>query len=401
MGVSGGPDSVLLAHIFHTLNLPFCIAHVNYRLRGNDSEADEQLVKKLAQKFKVKCFVYRAKKQELEKKGASLQMLARDLRYRFFEKVAQQEKTDYTVLAHHANDQVETVLLNFFRGCGLDGLTGMKVLDQKKFRPLLTVKKETIEAALKEKKIAFRLDRSNLEDDYKRNFLRNTILPKLEKKWPGIQQTVLDNVQRLDSAAKALASVKPKAIDFNQNFILDIKTLGTDAVFMDHFKKQMVQAGFDLKEIEKLLRNTSTETKKISGPRGQLEKKSGQLRFVTTVSTNKKPTLHKKGNRVSVDIPNLGCFKSLAEEIDATSIKGKLVLRPWQAGDKMMPLGMKGFKKVSDLLTDLKLPLSLKQQVYVLHDTEKIVWLVGFRIDERVKLKDSKPGGKRIFLSIN
>lgn len=398
LGVSGGPDSVLLAHVFHALGLKFSMAHVNYGLRGKESDADEAFVKKLAHELNVQCFVKKA--VVLNKKGESLQMQARALRYAFFESLMQKEKCHVLVLAHQANDQVETLLLNLFRGCGIDGLTGMKVWDDKKFRPLLAINKNTVLDALHDKKIKYRTDSSNAKNDYKRNFLRNQVVPLLEKKWPGIEKTLLENIQRFTSAAKALEQKTNYHFGFDQNFVIDLHQLNTNAILANTFKKQAVKAGFKLDPLQKLLNNKTPGTKNLSGKTGRLEKKGQTLRFMVNHEQEELPALEIKGNQVSISIPQKHVLRSLNEEIDARSIKGPLKLRPWQTADRMIPLGMKGSRLISRMLTDLKLPLSEKKQVQVLCDNEKIVWLVGFRIDERVKLKDRKTSAQSLFLSV-
>lgn len=402
LAVSGGPDSVLLAHIFHHLKLSFSIAHVNYGLRGKDSGADERFVEALADTLDVSCFIKKAPIKKTNAGGKSIQMQAREIRYAFFDAILK-EQNSILVLAHHANDQVETVLLNFFRGCGIDGLTGMKTMEGKKLRPLLNVFKNEILAALEEKKIPYRTDKSNKKDDYKRNFLRNRVVPQLQEKWPGIVNTILENTERLNLVANALHQQKTtKHILFDKDFSLNTTELSADLLLAETFMKQAVQNGFHLKELRKLLQNKkNNETKKLVGKTGQIERKGPQLNFILNKPTGTPAALDIKGNQISIKIPATGFLRHAQERINAHTIKGPLQLRLWKNGDKMVPLGMKGFKKISDLLTDLKLSTSQKNQVYVLCDQEKIVWLVGFRIDNRVKLNGKEKKTEILSLSIN
>ena len=391
IAISAGCDSVLMAYVFKNLGLKFELAHVNYHLRGKDSNRDQDLCQKIARKFKVKIHLTDALIPV--DRNVSLQMIARDLRYRFFDEILKEENCNYLVLAHHADDQVETVMLNLFRGTGLKGMRGMSLKNGKKLRPFLSLSKKEILKACAENDIEWRYDKSNEKSDYKRNYLRNKILPKIEDRWPALRETMMKNAILFGKYVNALKE-EEKKYDFKKPFVLQPKQLYSELnriVFSEALSKN----GFDAENFIKLYDKNSTETKTLLSVNGSIEVKHKQVYFYP-LNTNRTPGLEIKGNKVTIKDCELLQFKSLVEKIDRTKVKGKLLLRQVQPGDKMMPLGMKGMKKISDMLTDLKLSKSMKQKVLLLVDDEKVVWLVGFRIDDRVKTESGKQFRSRI-----
>lgn len=389
LGVSGGADSVLLAYIFKTLELEFSIAHVNYNLRGDESNGDEKFVTELAKKMNVPVFIKKVQARSLKKTGESIQMLARNIRYDYFNEILTQHHIDHLVLAHHANDQIETVLMNIFRGCGLDGLTGMEKINGKSIRPLLACKRSEIEFALKEKKIAFRTDSSNSKNDYKRNYLRNVLIPGIEEKWPGFEKTMLKNIELFKSEKKSSIKNKPtRNFDFSKPFEIEIAEITNQPYALNVFNKLAVKSGFSLDAINKILLPRKTnETKFIACKNGKLENKNGKIFYRPSGITNRNiPVLTHKKNNLFISGIDTDFFKCRSEKISFSKVKGELTVRKWEKGDKLIPLGMTKPKKISDLLTDLKLTADQKDRVYLLCDSTKPLWLIGFRIDNRVKL---------------
>ena len=194
-GISGGPDSVFLLHFLKQLKADVIIAHLNHRLR-KESDAEEAFVKKISENLKFyskKCNVKilsQKSKQGLEESG-------RKLRYEFFNKLAKKYQAKLIITAHHADDNLETIIFNFVRGASLQGLSGMKELEEKLLRPLLDIQKKDILEYLKDKKIAFKIDKSNKDTKFKRNFIRHKIIPQLEKINPSLTQTVTKNAAEL------------------------------------------------------------------------------------------------------------------------------------------------------------------------------------------------------------
>jgi tRNA(Ile)-lysidine synthase len=402
LGVSGGADSVLLVHVFHSLNLNFDIAHVNYSLRGKESDEDAIFVKNLAAKLKVSFHYKKINTKALKQKNESVQMLARDLRYTFFEEILEEEKINHLILAHHAGDQVETVLMNLFRGTGINGLTGIPEKNGSIYRPLLIISKKEIIAALKEKKHAFRTDSSNLKSDYKRNYLRNEILPLIEKKWPGLEKTILRDIENFKSLKKIFNDEAKyvDTVDFTTTFNINSKKLLSDLVQAEVFFQMASANKFNIPALKKILAGNSTETKVLHGLTGTLEIKGQTIYHVPNMIAKNEPSLKIQKNKVLLDNIDISFINKKEETICLKKIQGDLSLRKWQTGDKMIPLGMKGTKKISDILTDLKLTANQKKQVLILCDEVKPLWLVGFRIDNRVKLTGKETANEVLTLRI-
>lgn len=212
LAVSGGPDSACMLDIFSRLqekyNLDLIIAHANYGLRGKDSERDEKFVRSLAKKYQLKVKVLKAK----IKSKSNLENNLRDIRYDFFEKVRAENNFDWVAVAHNLDDQVETFLMRIIRGAGLQGLSAMQFRNKKVIRPLLDVSREKILEYLKENKIKWKLDKTNLETKFLRNKIRNILIPILEKKFnPSIKKTIFDSVVSIASDYDLILDLAEKA----------------------------------------------------------------------------------------------------------------------------------------------------------------------------------------------
>lgn len=401
LAVSGGADSVLLAHIFKSLNLNFSIAHVNFQLRSDESEADELFVKNLAKSLGVNYFVKGVATKSLKKKRESIQMIARTIRYDYFNEMLQKHEFNYIVVAHHANDQVETVLMNLFRGCGIDGLTGMQFKNGNVIRPFLLITRNSIENALKQNKLKFRTDSSNSKNDYKRNYLRNIVIPTIEKKWPGIEKTMLQNIENF-KGLKSIVAENKTDFNFSNSFDISVKTLTSNANYLNSFKESCAKNGFNVAQVSKLLSaRLINESKIIKNRTGFLEVKNGIVSYtINKIEPEIEPEIIIKGRTVLIKNLDSSFYRSKVETISFKKIKGEISLVKWKAGDRMFPLGMNNRKKISDILTDLKLTAAQKKKIYILRDTEKPLWLVGFRIDNRLKLDVKEPEGAVLTIKV-
>lgn len=199
LAISGGVDSMVLLHLFYVLGFKFQVAHVNYKLRGEDSDLDQKTVEDFCKKKQLTLHIYEVSETD-KKPENSIQLWARNLRYNFFKKIQQEQKLEYLVTAHHLNDQLETFIINISRGSGIKGLIGIPENENKILRPLLGLSKDEIYAFAKENKVDFREDLSNHKNDYLRNKIRNKIVPELLETSPDFLTHFSDSLSYLKSA---------------------------------------------------------------------------------------------------------------------------------------------------------------------------------------------------------
>ncbi|WP_114789012.1 tRNA lysidine(34) synthetase TilS [Niabella yanshanensis] len=405
VAVSGGVDSVVLCHLCKEAGFDFGIAHCNFTLRGEDSNRDEAFVREWSKQLNVPFHVVKfATQQYSEEQKLSTQVAARNLRYQWFEQVCVEHEYDFILTAHHADDNIETVLMNFFRGTGINGLTGIQPVHQQVRRPLLFAKRHELESYLKWHGLSFVQDESNLHDDYTRNYFRNTVLPLVAKTYPEVQDNLLDNIGRFNDVAilyrQEIKRLSKKLLitrgeQIHLPVLLLQKTPAMKTVLLELIKPYGFKAT-QLNEVIQLLgsesgRYTLAPSHRILKDRKHLiisplenvadtavviEKGTGTWEFAKGAITLTKTSVATPGKEVHVAL------------LDEALIQYPLLLRPWRAGDYFYPLGMKGKKKLAKFFVDQKLSLADKEKVWVLEMNRKIVWVVGYRIDDRFKMTD-------------
>ena len=403
--VSGGVDSIVLCHLLKKYNANFAIAHCNFGLRAEESDKDECFVEELAEALEVNIHIKKFDTKEyLKNAGISIQMAARELRYQWFSELAKQKGYKYILTAHHQNDLLETVLLNLIRGTGIAGLHGIKPKSGNIIRPLLFATKEHVLKYAEENNLDWREDSSNESAKYQRNLLRLEVIPILKKINSNLEQTLHQSVEKI-SAAEAIFN------QYIEGCRIDFLTKREHYVSLEfEFLKEEIEPhlilfellrpyGFNYSQSEDILRNLDNDAGKkyISSTyilvkdrteliiteksetniflHIQIESNTHQIYFPWSDSTIKIQTTtgFEKTNNFSVAYLNY------------EKLKFPITARLWKEGDSFHPLGMKGKKKVSDFLNDLKIPLNLKENVSVILSGEDIVWVVGYRIDERYK----------------
>ena len=409
LGISGGADSVCLMHVFLELGYSFELAHCNFNLRGEESDADEYFVKDLAKEHQLKVhikqfdtLVYAAENK------ISTQMAARDLRYAWFEKLRIKSKAKYLAIAHHANDDVETFFINLIRGSGLKGFLGIKEKNNAIVRPLLSVSRLEIEKYLKDRGLVFREDSSNASVKYLRNKIRHELIPLLAQMNPSIQQTVNDEMRILDGVAQIYASkVEEVRKDLTQekNGIvqLEISALLVLNPLHSYLYELLSVYGFsNVEPISKALQGQSG--KQFFSSTHQLVVDRENI-FISLL--NKENEVFEITEKtISLVYPLEINFKVMADktiiydnniaQLDVEKLKFPLTLRKWKEGDKFMPLGMKKFKKLSDFFIDSKFSIIDKQEQWLLCSGVDIVWVLGCRIDERYKLESNT---KKVYIA--
>lgn len=438
MAVSGGVDSVVLCELCKQAGYEFSMAHCNFQLRGQASDRDEQFVRNLGKKYGIEVLVKKFDTIEYAdetKKG--IQEAARDLRYEWFhELVTKNRKSDpdpdsyrdhrdqernprlndsvgqakFILTAHHADDNIETILMNFFRGTGLRGLEGIPERSPIIRRPLLRFWKEELIEFARENNLQFVEDSSNLSSKYTRNFFRNEIIPLIGKTFPQVKENLRDNIDRFKETGrlygflvnefkKKLCKIKNDEVHIPIGRLLSYQNKALIFEIISNY-------GFTEKQVDEVIKLAESGSGKfIQSPNAPfriikfrnwfiisdaksanaetitIEEDAGSVRFATfsidflTLSTSK---LNANSYRDQTS--------SLVACLDADKIVFPLILRKWKEGDYFYPLGMTKKKKVSRFFIDQKLSKTQREKTWVLEMDKKIIWVVGMRIDDRFKI---------------
>ncbi|MFC6997742.1 tRNA lysidine(34) synthetase TilS [Rufibacter roseus] len=406
--VSGGLDSVVLADVLHRLKLPFAVLHCNFGLRGEESDADELFVRKLAKQYSVPFYSEQFQTQAFaEQEGISIQMAARALRYTWFEQMRQQLGYDVIATAHHQSDALETVLLNLVRGTGLAGLHGISPKNNHLIRPLLCLAKDDLYDWLTSKRLAWREDSSNESRKYSRNLIRHEVIPHLKELNPNLDQTFTQTLERLQGAeAVFLASfqeIKAKTQRTENGVtylrIAPLQNSPSPTVLLHELLKPFHFSYVQAQEIAAAWDGQSGKT--FTSPTHVLVKDREEL-VITLKNLESFGSINLPEEATEVRFgPYLAKISRKPAEgykvprgknvaaLDADLLKFPLKLRPWKEGDWFIPLGMNGKKKVSDLLIDRKVPANLKPNVWVLVSDASLTWVLGQQLDNRFKVTEN------------
>lgn len=413
LAVSGGLDSVVLAHLMRTVNAKCIIAHVNFKLRGAESTRDENFVKAYAEQlqfeFKVTHFDTAAY-AETHKQG--IQVAARNLRYKWFETLMTEFKKEnqkelVLLTAHHADDQVETVLMQLFRGTGLHGLTGMPNRRNDSLnlaRPLLIFTKEDIRQYADANGLTYVEDSSNEKDDYTRNMIRHKILPQMEEIYPSAKENILSTVEKIKEAeqivTETVARFWKKRIQFKKgipsisieqwNKVKENSTYVWGLIKQYGFKPQQIE------EVNKIV--NASKGAYINSNTHRIIKWEDQLQIVS-LESNKEYVIIELGQtgcktkwgQLQFELLTVEAAGAINKEpkyayLDASKISWPLLFRTWEPTDYFYPLGLRKKKKLNQFLGSLKLNPSIKSRTAVITCSDKIVWIVGQRIDDRFKI---------------
>ncbi|HFA50911.1 MAG TPA: tRNA lysidine(34) synthetase TilS [Bacteroidetes bacterium] len=414
IAASAGVDSTVLCHLFRQCGLPFAIAHCNFKLRGEASDGDEIFIKKLAEGFGVPFHLahFDTEKYAAENKQ-SIQLAARNLRYRFFEKTRQAAGYQYIATAHHLDDSIETMLFNFAKGCGIRGLRGILPKNGRIVRPLLFATKKEISAFAKKEGIAFREDASNLADKYSRNKIRQHIIPVFEKINPAFQSNAGGTLERLkevealyfhavNSIKEGILSVESDIAEQLGNFKIDNKKLLASPAPSSVLYEILSPFGFNNSQVRQMLKSIGTQPGSVFSSAShrllvdrsflilQKKEKAGGVKQIhpndrKAETENGILILKKTGKKAAAFSPDPN-----TAQLDFDKLEWPLILRHWREGDIFQPLGMGGrHKKLQDYFTDEKMSRFQKEKTLVLESGGKICWIVGKRIDERFKIAES------------
>ena len=406
VALSGGADSVALLLLLKNAHFNVHAAHCNFRLRGEESDRDEAFCVELCQRLGVE--LHRAHfdtREYAELHKVSIEMAARELRYKWFEQLRQDIGAAGICVAHHRDDSVETVLLNLVRGTGLRGLTGIQPRNGNILRPLLCVSRAEIEAFLAEKGQKYVTDSTNLEADVQRNIVRLEVLPLLRKLNPAVAENIQRTAENLAEAQQVLNVAIAKINDSNILNLSDIEIYGSSEYLTFEWLKKY---GFNGNQVRQIL---EAETGKIiSSMTGyDVLKDRGRLIVEPALEPFKPMRIPEEGTYVmggsdaefvgkntenkTLRVRKMPVYVSKDPHIatlDATKVSFPLTVRRVEEGDWMQPYGMKGRKLLSDLMTDLKMTVFEKRRQLVVVDSQGvIVWAIGLRIADFVAVSDA------------
>lgn len=405
VAVSGGADSVALLHMLVEAGKQCRAVHCNFHLRGEEADRDEAHVRRLCEKLGVALHVehFDTRAYAAEHK-VSIEMAARELRYDLFEKLLDQYDLPVVAVAHHADDAVETFMLNISRGTGIKGLTGMKQIQGRVVRPLLGMSRRDIEKYCDERHIEYCTDSTNLEDEYTRNKIRHNIVPVFKEINPSFLRSMRGTMEHLAQVygvfAREIEKFKQRAMaeDGGETKIniQQILELGEDAeVYLFEVLNPEGFTADSVRKICKTLRSGDAcgkiwygATKRAIIDRECIILAQSDVSFASY-------TVEKEGEvdvpfkmevkKKEVDSSFILSRESTKIHLDADKVKFPLTIRRWKEGDRFKPLGMKGWKKVSDFFVDQKMGLREKEECWIMESGGEIIWIVGRRVDDRVK----------------
>ncbi|MGE0929892.1 tRNA lysidine(34) synthetase TilS [Peijinzhouia sedimentorum] len=414
IAISGGLDSVVLTHLFYQAKLPFALAHVNFALRGIESDGDEEFVIQLAKKYGVECHVKKMNTEEFASHNkVSIQMAARELRYAWFQELAIKYDYKQIATAHHWDDSVETVLLNLAKGTGIRGLHGILPKKGNLIRPLLFASKDELESYADKQNLIWREDASNASDKYQRNYIRHNLIPQFQHLNPAWSESMKSSVAYFQAAETLMQATLDKLksnilLRENDSIKINLPLLlkNPHPAFILH--EWISELGFtesqcqNITETENLLTGSQFNSEYFTGliDRDFLiispKKIDGEIPFQDLV-------IILDADNGAIEIKDFGTlewqlmdFERMPDfknpniaYFDADKIEEELTIRNWREGDHFQPLGMKGKKLLSDFMIDAKIPLNLKSSVLLLCSGEKIAWVISHRIDDKFKLTNS------------
>lgn len=407
VALSGGADSVALLSVLHHLKYDCVAVHCNFKLRGEESDRDERFVRDLCSQKKVPLYVKAFNtRQYATDKGISIEMAARDLRYAFFDEIRHQESINKVAVAHHRDDNVETLLLNLVRGTGLKGLTGMRYVRDAVIRPLLDVSRKDILVYLAEAGQTYVVDSTNLENEVKRNKIRLDILPELQKLNPsvteGLQQTLLHLSDAYQIYQWGVEHLQHKVCHDNCIFIDELQQTPAPRTLLYEILSDYGFMPSQVEEINGLVDNDTSSGQVFESSEWRLlhdrrrlvlQKKSEHYQCLCSVlpldgwvkvTPDKDMHISRVRYDKNFEIPR----RKDVLCIDLNKITYPLTIRFTKPGDRFVPFGMKGSKLVSDYLTDLKKSVFEKERQLVLCSGQEIAWLVGERPDDRFRVDD-------------
>ena len=402
IAVSGGLDSMVLLNLISKTNVEFAVAHCNFQLRKDESDEEEDFVKSYCKENSIQGFFQKFDtKQFADDEKLSIQVAARKLRYEWFYELLEAEKFDFVATAHHLDDQLETFLINFSRGTGLDGLCGIPSQNDKIIRPLLIFSRAEIEIFAKENNLEWREDSSNASDKYVRNKIRHHVVPILKELNPSFLDSFENTLQNLNQA-KSLVEDASRIVyrkvvqDVDKQKRIDLNQLLQLPNYQAYLYQWLLPFGFSAwQDIYDLVEAQSgkqifSEHFRLVKDRETLiiEPKSDKIFDEYFIHENQlELNFPLKLTFCNVDDITISDSKTIF--VDVEKLKFPLKLRKWQDGDYFYPFGMNGKKKLSKFFKDEKISVIDKEKIWLLCSENRIVWIIGKRMDDRFKITEN------------
>ena len=405
IAVSGGLDSVVLTHLFSELNIPISLAHCNFQLRKKESDLDEEFVKSISQKTSNQIFIKSFDTETYSKENRlSTQIAARELRYTWFQELVEKHNFDYILTAHHADDNLETFLINLTRGTGLEGFTGIPKINGNVARPLLPFSREDILKYAKENKIEWREDASNASTKYIRNKIRHQVIPVLKEINPSLLSSfekTLENLQesqqiledRIDEVSLEIIDTKEAITKIN---IDKIQQLSNPKAYLYQLLKN--HSFTEWNDVYDLL-SAQSGKQVFSKTHRLLKDRDFLLLTRKEISTKHQENIEIAENETKIKVPFKMIFEVVLQKstenkqsiyVDKDLLKYPLIIRKWQNGEYLYPTKMQGKKKLSKFFKDDKFSLLEKENTWLLcNANNEIIWVINHRQDRRFSTKPS------------
>jgi len=395
LALSGGIDSMVLAHLLEQSGYTVWLAHCNFQLRGKESDEDEEFIRNFASENNFELFVTTFDTNSFAKDNKlSIQVSARQLRYIWFHQLLQENNLDYVLTAHHLDDNLETFLINLSRGTGLEGLTGIPVQNDKIVRPLLTFSREEIQDFATENKIQWREDSSNSSDKYLRNKLRHDVVPILKSLNPAFLDSFRDTLSHLQQAKslaedasvliyKQVVSEKENQKHFN---IAELKRLPNYQAYLFEWLRP-----FGFKAWQDIYELVDAQSGKVIVSENYRLLKDREYLILEPISEKDSAVYEMSEDEIKFPIHlKISASDQIQKQsdtatiyVDKETLKFPLHIRKWREGDYFCPAGIDGKKKVSKYFKDEKMSLSEKESTWLLISDDKVVWIIGKRSDRR------------------
>lgn len=404
LAVSGGVDSMVMWNLFHDAGIDYAIIHCNFSLRGEESDGDERLVRDQAAEMAAQLYVRRFDTLDYARmKGISIEMAARELRYDWFEEVRTAEGYDAVATAHHQDDLIETFFINILRKTGIKGVTGFREKSGSLIRPLLFTNRREIETWAQTNRISYRQDATNNDVVFQRNFIRHEIIPRLETLNPAFRTNLAETMANLRQAEDFyLTEVNRQIRKITDHEAPNEEIFISQLLKLPHPKQilfnWMSRSGFNAAVVDDVWSSLATEPGKrfFSGTHRLVIDRNKLI--ITTLTEESSPLFYISDDEKEITQPlHLHLERHPAKDftiirdpavacLDARLCEFPLAIRKWSPGEYFQPLGMTGFKKISDFFVDEKLSLPEKEQTWILYSGNKVVWIIGYRIDHRFRI---------------